>query len=132
MKEVTRDLIDDFDINKLGYDFMGYRKQGKDIYTYHHLIIPRRQGGPYSYWNGAILCSTPHQYLHTIEVVDHRYFDYLTSEMLDMKAKGELSLYNLREIDTILSEFEWKYDDYVTKKGKRLIRPEYKRRVLHK
>lgn len=132
MKEVTKKLITDFKIDKLGYDFMGYRKQGDDIYTFHHLIIARRFGGPYDYWNGVVICSTPHQYLHVIEVVDHKYFDYITSEMLDMKNKGELALENLREINNILSEFEWTHKDYYTKRGNRLIKPEYKRRVLRK
>lgn len=132
MKEITKILINDFKIKELGHDFMGYSLQKGDIYTFHHLIVPKRHGGPYAYWNGAILCSTPHQYLHTIEAVDNKYFGYITSEMLDMKAKGFLDEDNLREIDNILSEFEWNYRDYYTRKGKRVLRPEYLHRRFKK
>lgn len=132
MKEVTKLLINDFKIKEIGYDFMGFSLQKGDIYTFHHLIIPRRHGGPYAYWNGAVLCSTPHQYLHTIEAVDHKYFDYLQHEMIEMKSKGFLDEANLIEIDNILSEFEWKYEDYHTRKGKKVLRPEYLRRNFKK
>lgn len=132
LKEVTKLLINDFKIKELGHDFMGYSLQKKDIYTFHHLIVPNRQGGPYAYWNGVILCSTPHQYLHAIESVDYKYFGYLTSEMQDMKTKGFLDEDNLREIDNILCEFEWNYRDYHTRKGKKVLRPEYLRRQFRK
>lgn len=130
LKEVTKLLINDFKIKQVGHDFMGYALQKGDIYTFHHLIVPKRQGGPYAYWNGAILCSTPHQYLHTIEAVDYKYFAYLTSEMQDMKVKGFLDEDNLREIDNILCEFEWNYKDYHTRKGRKVLRPEYLRRTF--
>ena len=111
---------------------MGYSLQKGDIYTFHHLLIPNRQGGPYSYNNGAILTSTSHQYLHTIEAVDYKYFAYLTSEMQDMKIKGYLDIYNLEEIDNILCDFEYKYRNYYTKKHRKLLRPEYIHRVFKK
>lgn len=111
---------------------MGYSLQKKDIYTFHHLLVPNRQGGPCLYWNGVVLCSTPHQYLHTLEAVDYKYFAYITSEMQDMKVKGFLDEDNLREIDNILCEFEWNYQDYYTRKGKKVLRPEYLRRKFRK
>lgn len=125
LKEVTKLLINDFKIKELGHDFMGYSLQKGDIYTFHHLLVPNRQGGPYAYWNGVVLFSTPHQYLHAIEAIEHKYFEYLTSEMQDMKVKGYLDDANLREIEAILSEFEWKYKNHYTKKRKKVLRPEY-------
>lgn len=132
MREVTKLLINDFKIKELGYDFMGYALQKGDIYTFHHLLIANRDGGPYDYWNGVVLLSTPHQYLHTIEAVNYKYFTYLTSEMQDMKIKGYLDSYNLEEINNILCEFEHKYRNYYTKKHKKLLRPEYMHRVFKK
>mgnify|MGYP003290895267 CR=1 FL=1 len=85
MKQVTQLMINEFKIKQLGYDFMGYNLQKGDIYTFHHLIVPNRNGGPYARWNGAILFSTPHQYLHVIEAKDYDMFCYLTSEVYTLK-----------------------------------------------
>lgn len=129
MKEVTKMMINEFKIKQLGYDFMGYSLQRGDIYTFHHLIIPNRHGGPYARWNGAILFSTPHQYLHVIEAKDYDMFCYLTSEMIDMNIKGYLDVKNLRNIDDVLTQFEREYSGARTRKGKVLIKEEYARRV---
>lgn len=125
LKEVTKLLINDFKIKELGYDFMGYSLQKGDIYTFHHVLIPNRDGGPYDYWNGVVLFSAPHQYLHVIEATNHNYFSYITSEMLDMKHKGYLDEDNLVEINDILCDFESKYWNRYTKKGKKLIKDVY-------
>lgn len=118
-------MINEFKIKELGYDFMGYSLQKGDIATFHHLIIPNRHGGPYARWNGAILYSTPHQYLHVIEAVDMKYFGFLTSEMIDINHKCYLDPDNLNEIDNILCDFEYKYRNRCSKKGKRLIKDTY-------
>ena len=74
MKEITKIMVNDFKIMKLGMDFMGYHVNRKQDLSYHHLIIPRRHckeaglGEGYLYWNGAILRqNTSHDYLHIIE-----------------------------------------------------------------
>lgn len=104
MKEVTKLLINDFKIKQLNYDFMGYSLQRGDIYTFHHFLVANRENGPYSYWNGIILCGkTSHPYLHLIE--------------------------NLRYIDDILTSFEREYCGKRGKKGKILIKEEYTKRV---
>lgn len=131
MKEVTRTLIKDFNIPALGYDFMGYPPQKPpttphpDLLTYHHLLIPRRLGGPYSYDNGVILYTTPHAYLHVIESLAPTYFNYITSEMFDMKVKQYLDPQNLQNIDLILQDFEATFSTYRTKKRTLLLKPEY-------
>lgn len=129
MREVTNLMINEFKIKQLGYDFMGYSLQRGDIYTFHHLIIPNRNGGPYARWNGAILFSTPHQYLHTIEAKDYDMFCLITSEMIDMNIKGFLDSSNLRRIDDILNQFEREHCSDRSKKGKMLIKEEYTRRA---
>lgn len=128
MKEITKLMIREFKIKQLGYDFMGYSLQKGDIYTFHHLIIPNRHGGPYSRWNGAILFSTPHQYLHVIEAKDYDRFCYLTSEMIDENVKGYLDIENLQHINDCLKSFEREYCSARTSKGKVLIKEEYTRR----
>jgi hypothetical protein len=123
-------MINEFKINQLGYDFMGYSLQKGEIYTFHHLIIPNRNGGPYARWNGAILFSTPHQYLHVIENKDYDVFTALSSEMIDINVKGYLDLENLRNINDILTQFEREHSGERSKKGKLLIKEAYTRRVL--
>lgn len=132
LKSVTNLLINDFKIKELGHDFMGHSLQQGDVYTFHHAIVPNREGGKYVYWNGVVLFSTPHQYLHAIESVSDDYFYWITSEMLDMKMKGFLDESNLKEINNILCEFEDKYKNRYTRRGKKLIKDEYLNRVYYK
>lgn len=130
MREVTKLMINEFKIKQLGYDFMGYSLQRGDVYTFHHLIIPNRNGGPYARWNGAILCGkTSHPYLHLIEAKDYDMFCSITSEMIDMNIKGYLDIKNLRNIDDVLTQFEREYSETRTRKGKVLIKEEYIRRI---
>lgn len=42
MKNVTRDMIKIYRINKLKYDFMGYTFNRYEELSFHHLIIPKR------------------------------------------------------------------------------------------
>lgn len=132
MKEVTKLMIDEFKIKELGFDFMGYHLQKGDIYTFHHLIVPNRNGGPIARWNGAILFSTPHQFLNVIEAKDMDAFCYITSQMIDMNVKGYLDIENLRNIDDVLCQFEREHCSDRTKKGKMLIKEEYTRRAKFK
>lgn len=129
MKEVTKLMIREFKIHKLDYDFMGYSLQKGDIYNFHHLIIPNRNGGPIARWNGAILCGkSSHPYLHLIEAKDYDMFCYITSEMIDMNVKGYLDIENLRKIHDVLKQFEREHCSDRGKKGKLLIKDVYTRR----
>ena len=132
MREVTKLMIKDFKIMKLGYDFMGYHVNRKQDLSYHHLIIPRRYckeaglGEGYLYWNGAILRqNTSHDYLHIIEKIDPEIFYELTSEMIDENIKGRLDIDNLKRIHDLLLYFEREHDHDTSKKGKLLIKREF-------
>ena len=132
MREVTKLMIKDFRIMKLGYDFMGYQVKRKESLSYHHLIVPRRLCGQkglgegYLVWNGAILVqSSSHDYLHVVESRDYDRFLAITSEMIDENIKGYLDIDNLRKIADILRSFEKEYCSARTKKGKILIKEEF-------
>ena len=132
MKEITKIMINDFKIMKLGYDFLGYKVNRKQDLSYHHLIIPRRHckeaglGEGYLYWNGAILRqNTSHDYLHLIENIDPDIFYELTSEMIDENIKGRLDIDNLKRIHDLLLYFEREHDHDTSKKGKLLIKREF-------
>lgn len=132
MKEVTRTMIKDFRIMKLGYDFMGYKVDRTKDLSFHHLIIPHREskaygiGEGYLYWNGAILRQdTSHEYAHVIERIDPEIFLGITSEMIDMNIKGYLDSSSLRQIRSMLEYFEREHCSDRSKKGKLLIKNEY-------
>lgn len=132
MREITKLMINDFKIMKLGMDFMGYHVNRKQDLSYHHLIIPRRHckeaglGEGYLYWNGAILRqNTSHDYLHIIENIDPEIFYELTSEMIDENIKGRLDIDNLKRIHDLLLYFEREHDHDTSKKGKLLIKREF-------
>ena len=132
MREVTKIMVNDFKIMKLGMDFMGYHVNRKQDLSYHHLIIQRRHckeaglGEGYLYWNGAILRqNTSHDYLHLIENIDPDIFYELTSEMIDENIKGRLDIDNLKRIHDLLLYFEREHDHDTSKKGKLLIKREF-------
>lgn len=132
MKQVTNLLINDFKIKELGYDFLGFSIRKNDVLSFHHLILSKeyckkaKLGNGYWYWNGVILCQeTSHSYLHLIQKYDDKLFKYLTSEMIDMKNKGYLDTYNLKNIQDILDYFEYLHIQDKTEKGHCLIKKEY-------
>ena len=132
MREVTKLMVNEFKIMKLGMDFMGYHVNRKQDLSYHHLIVPRRHckeaglGEGYLYWNGAILRQdTSHAYAHVIEKIDPDIFYELTSEMIDENIKGRLDIDNLKRIHDLLLYFEREHDHDTSKKGKLLIKREF-------
>lgn len=132
MKNITEQMIKDFKIMKLGFDFMGYKVDKKQSLSFHHLIIPHREsknygiGDGYLYWNGAILRqNTSHDYLHVIERIDEEIFYLITSEMIDENIKGKIDIDNLKRIRDLLLYFEREHDHDYTKKGQLLIKREY-------
>lgn len=137
MREVTKLMVNDFKIMRLGYDFMGYEvKREKDL-SFHHTIIPHRRcaieripNEGYVYWNGAILVqSTSHDYLHLIEAQDYDMFCELTSELIDINMKRRIDHSNLHTIDDLLTSFEREYCGKSNGKGKQLIKEQYTRRL---
>ena len=138
MREITRLMINEFKLKKLGMDFMGFRFDRKGA-SYHHTIIPRRNckalglGEGYFRWNGSILIQdTSHDFLHTIENYDYERFLAITSELIEQNLLGRLDRDCLVRIHDILASFEREYQGKRTKKGVLIVKPEYvqKRLVL--
>jgi hypothetical protein len=135
MREITKLMINDFKIMKLGIDFMGYEVKRKESLSFHHLVVPKRVckerdlGDGYEYWNGAILVqNTSHEYLHLIEQYDKDLYKYITYEMVDMNILGRLDEEALINIDEALKSFEKENYCKLANKGKMLIKSEYMRR----
>ena len=128
MKEITITMVNLFKIEEV--DFMGY-SINKSTLSYHHLIVPRRLGGPETIDNGAILNRlTSHPYLHIIENRDPEIFFLVTSEMVDENIKRKIDLENLRKINDLLNTFEREFCSSLTRKGKPLIKEEYTKRLI--
>ena len=136
MKEVSKELINEFNLKKLGYDFMAYNFNKISDLSFHHTIISHRKckidgvGEGYWKWNGSMLVQdTSHDYLHVIERIDYDMFMDITSELIDMNTKGKLDIENLRRIHDILSCFEREHSGDRTRQGKALIKEKYLRRT---
>ena len=126
MKQITKEMIKTFHINKLGYDMMGYTFKRKGDLSYHHLIIPRRKGGKETFENGDILRqNTSHDYLHAIERLDPEIFYAITSELIDENVLRQIEYNNLKRIHDMLLYFEKEHCGDRTKKGHPVIKPEY-------
>lgn len=132
MKRITDLMIEMYNLKNI--DMMGYIFN-KNNASYHHLIIPRRLGGPKTIENGAVLNrKTSHPYLHIVEGIDLDMFVSITQEIIEQKALGRLDKECLERIDDILSCFEKEHSGKRTSKGKVLIKPEfvYERKIFTK
>lgn len=134
MRDITKLMIHDFNLKKLGIDFMGYEFNLTKQLSFHHLVIPRKDcqkkgyGSGYLYWNGAILRqSTSHDYLHIIQRIDPQIFKEITREMIEENQKGYLDKDNLERIKYILKYFEREHCSDRNKNGYHIIKEEYVR-----
>lgn len=133
MRGITKLMVNDFNLKKLGYDFAGFHFNRTNELSFHHLIVPHKDsklfgiGEGYVYWNGAILVqSTSHEYLHLIERMDRVMFLAITDALVKENKQGYIDDYNIKYIHNIMEEFEDKYSNVKNKKGKLLIKREYK------
>lgn len=132
MRDITREMIKLYQINKLKYDFMGYTFTNYEQLSFHHLIVPKKDcaltgnGDGYFFWNGSILRqNTSHDYLHIIERVDRDIFEEITKCMIKENQLGKLDIQQLKRIRMLLKYFEKEHAGEQTKKGRQLIRRKY-------
>lgn len=132
MKTITRDMMKDYNIHKLGYDFMGYTFDRREDLSFHHLVVPKRDckaaglGEGYLRWNGAILNqNTSHDYLHIIERMDRDTFLRITAEMIEENLKGKLDIDNLKRIRELLLYFEDRYEKETNSKGQLILKRKF-------
>lgn len=135
MREVTKLMINEFNLKKLGYDFMGYTFKNINELSFHHLIVPRRlsnhlEAKGYTRDNGAILNqSSSHDYLHTIERYDRERFLEITKWMIEENRLGRLDLSCIKNIIDVLVSFEMEYQDYYNQNGNKIIKKEFTNRI---
>lgn len=135
MREVTKLMINEYNIRKLGYDFMGYTFKNINELSFHHLIIPRRlcnnmKDKGYNKENGAILKqSSSHDYLHLIELYDRDRFLEITKYLIEENKLGRIDVDTLRKIRDVLLSFEMEYQDVRSSNGGKIIKKEFKNRI---
>lgn len=127
MTKLKMKLIQEFKIDELGVDFMGYEFATHKELTYHH-IQPKNCGGKTTFANGSLLIRPSHNYIHTIEAFDYKLFLQLSRELLAEHQDGTITPYRLARINELLEYFENKYRHNITAKGTPLIKEEFTRR----
>lgn len=138
MKPITKLMIKEYNLHKLGYDFMGFTFRRQTQLSFHHLIIPKRECKLYQMeeegyvrWNGAILVkNTSHEYLHVIEQYDREMFEYISNQMIIMNENGALDEYRLRQIGMVLRKFESTHSGLKNNRGRKLIKSTYHNRLF--
>lgn len=131
-REVTDAMINMWGMTTT--DWMGYEKGKRDIFTFHHLKVAKRFGGPIEIWNGAILCGqTAHPYLHTVEIHDRDRFLYLTKILIEVNEQRHMpTREQLLKIDEALNIFEQEHSSDTNKDGYYIIKDTYTRRLVKK
>lgn len=129
MKGITKLIINEYAMTNM--DWMGYTLKKGDIFTYHHTIVLKKDGGLETRDNGSILCgNTSHPYLHLIQCKDKERYDYITAVLIQINQQGYMPTKSqLLAIDEILLDFENKFDGLKNSKGKLLIKDNYKERT---
>ena len=129
MGSIANKLFNDFELYKLGYDFMGYTFDDKKEISYHH-IQPRHYKGKTTYKNGALLVrETSHNYIHVIEEYEFQLFIELSQELI-AEHKDGITKDHLLAIRQMLEYFEGRYKDMYTKRGGLIVKEEYIRRRI--
>lgn len=112
-------------------DFMGYELQKDNKFTYHH-IVKKEHGGGKNIKNGAILTENSHEYLHLIESKDYTKYQIINSLFKwvnESKKPPQKEIYII--INKLLTQFEEEHKNDLNKKGNKVIKEKYLRRVLN-
>ena len=126
MSRLRERLYKEYNIEELGYDFMGYEFQSKKELSTHH-IVPRHTGGQTKKNNLCILNrNTSHNYIHLIEDIDYKTFLQISKCLMEQVKAGKVDLDELKRINEILLYFEDKYKNAESRTGGILIKPDYK------
>lgn len=127
MREVSKQIIDDYRLRKFKIEFMGFYFNTINDLSFHHYLVARRDckdkglGDGYTYENGVMLETHSHQLLHNIENIDTDIFYAITSHFLNMKIKEALTKEDLLAIQDMLTYFIREHDRDRNSKGKLII-----------
>lgn len=126
MSRLRERLYRDYNIEELGYDFMGYEFGSKKELSTHH-IIPRHTGGQTKKNNLCVLNrETSHNYIHLIEDYDYKTFLQISASLMKQVKEGKISIDELKRIDDLLLFFEDKFKNEQSRSGELIIKDDYK------
>lgn len=126
MDNILKTLINIYNMKEI--DWLGYKLE--DRFSYHH-IIKKCDGGQRTFNNGAVLFQASHSYLHTIENYDIEKYIFINKILKDINTQRYMpTKEQLKQIDFILRTFENDFGDYVSSRGKILIKDIYKERDI--
>lgn len=129
MSRLREKLYKKYNVESLGFDFMGYEFQSKKELSTHH-IIPRHSGGQTKQGNLCVLNrDTSHNYIHLIEDYDYKVFLQVSRELMQQVKNGKIGIDEIKRINELLCFFEDKFKDAETRSGELLIKEKYKIRV---
>lgn len=127
MSKVKDLMINTYCVN--GIDFMGYKLQKGENFTYHH-IVKKEHGGGKNERNGAILTKQAHKYLHIVEYKERDIYIAINSlfKIINRSKKPPTKeMYML--INELLEMFEEKHMNDLTAKKRKLIQKSFLNRV---
>jgi hypothetical protein len=133
MSRLREKLYKIYNLEELGFDFMGYEFGSKKELSTHH-IIPRHTGGQTKKGNLCVLNrTTSHNYIHLIEDYDYKAFLNISRLLLEQVKQGKIDIEEIKRINELLLIFEEKHKDDEAKNGTLLIKEEYKtKRIIKK
>lgn len=130
MSRLRERLYKEYNLEQLGYDFLGYTFDSKKELSTHH-ILPRHSGGQTKKNNLCVLNRyTSHNYIHLIEDYDKKVFLQISSHLLKQVNLGKIDIDEIRQIIDLLEFFEFKYRDEESRNGEKLIKPEFKEKRI--
>ena len=131
VREVTKQMIEIWGMTNT--DWMGFINED-DMFSYHHLRVAKRNGGPVTIHNGAVLCRlTGHPYLHIIEAHDRDKFLYLTKILIEVNDQRYMPTFDqLVRMDAVFTEFEREHLSDINGNGGYLIRDSFEKRLVRK
>ena len=126
MSKLREKLYKQYDLEHLGYDFMGFTFDSKKQLSTHH-IIPKHSGGQTKKNNLCVLNRyTAHNYIHLIEDYDYKVFLQISRELMEQVKQGKIDIQEIKNIFELLQFFEFKFRDETDRNGDLIIKPEYK------
>jgi len=132
MSRLRERLYKEYNLEELGYDFLGYTFESKKELSTHH-IIPRHSGGQTKKSNLCILNRfTSHNYIHLIEDYDYKTFLKISKCLMEQVKLGKISIGEINNIYELLIDFEYKHRNTESRTGDVLIKEEYKTKRIIK